>query len=1036
MRPNVPQRGRATRSLLPSAVALAALGAGAVPPAGALQQDAVGAASPAVERQRAYLERNPFHGPVFDELLASLELEAVEGGALARFVRELEARCTAEPDAVAPRVLLARVVARQGDLERAHSVLTDLVARGASGAAKESDQSALQRLIAQLELEAGDFDAARARLQSVVDASPGAGRMTLFQRDGMEQTLEELAEAHDLAGDTSGLRATLDALGALVGADVAARIAVAERFERYGFTAEALDNLRLARDAAGTDAARRCDALAALGGLLERCRRGAEALAVYDEALTLLAPGHWLRVALFDRALTLRTSGGTLDAWLAVREADRAREPRTAALDIARALERSGRGVEATQLLAQLAGDAPRDRELAERLIAAARASERLDLALDALQRRADERQSGPDAIRAQLDLAEALTVAGAADGARLALSRAEASAVANEDTGALMTIAQRRAAANDLAGARATLESAATVAPTSIAALLELATLAEQQGDRAAYSAALDRAAARADGPALIDLAQRWLSSDDPGRAEGLLQRALELPSARRPALELLAQRAGERAEVERARALWWTLARESSGQVRARALDAVARSLDPSLLQAWLAEGTSSDEPLLRALVEGRVLTTADEHGRAAAALAQAASLDPRDLTLQADHARALTNAGRLSEALEVYAMLARAQPRQRAEHLLSCAKLQSELRRRDDAAATLRRTAALARNAPDVLRQVAARYQAIGDEREACNVLARVLRLDAGDTRTVRTLARLEVRLGRREPACARLAEAWERATDTQERAALLVELVHALGSGPERDTFLNTLVMRVREDRFDPAAVGLALELLPRTKRFHDLAALSAILLARDPDDPRGAAARLVSAVATGDRAYALSGIDARIARGDAPDDVIAGLLDALRAAQDLDLARELGARADDAAALARALRASPADVLHLQFLRGYVDAHGLEEDSVLTALGDSESALEPPEFALRVLLALEARDGTTIVRNHRVGKLYWTLGDRANCLARGARLFELDAPLRMIEGYFKSSQLEDEFEALRSDAASRPLDRDK
>jgi tetratricopeptide (TPR) repeat protein len=1030
-------------------------------------------AQDSAERLRAYLERNPYHARVFDDLVADAELA---GEGLAGLVREHEARVAAEPDVLAPRVLLARLVARQGDIARAQGLLVEALAGLASAADHASAQAlapqrvSLERLLAALELEAGDVDAARTRLARLVaeaSASPVASvpdarsLTTLLERDVHEALLDELAEAHDLAGDADGVRTALAALADLVGDDVAGLVVVAARCEQHGLVAEAELALRSAVELAVDDPARRCNALGALGKLLESTRRGEEALAVYDEVLGLLAAGHWLRNDVLDRAIELRIGAGNLQTWLDTRRSDSAEDTRTVALDTVRALERTGHGAEAAALLAELAATRPNDQELAERFVSAARAADRLDLALDVLQRRAAATPTGPGAARLQLELAEALTETGALDGARLALQRAASTAQAASDSGSLLTVAHRYAVLGDRAAAYATLESAAALDPTSPTALLELAALAHQiddQASRALHADALERASTRASGSDRVGVAEVWLERGDMARGVALLEAALDDPSTRPFALERLARHYAALADASpdappdavpaagstpardpesavqltRARELWMTLACEAHGIARVSALEAyLATYSSEAGRRALLSRVRAGEIPneAVTALLAASLSTRLDQHADAAAEYARVIALEPENLAAREARVRALGRAKDIAGALQELDELLLRDPRRRTELLLERAKLLIDARRVNDAHDALAQVAAAARRSPDALREVSALYRATGNLQPAARTLARALRLDPTDTRMARQLAQLEAQLGRRTEACERFATTWAMTDDPGEQAGLLRELEQTLGTGPQRDEYFDTLVQRVRDNRYDRASLELALALLPRARRFSDVGAIAELVLLRAPDDPRGLAARSIARAAAADVPGTLADVQQRVARGEGIDEVLMSLLAALRASDDGALAEALGALAVDIDPLATALLTPGYDRLTVRFLRGHVAQKGFEANGVLDRLAQLDGALDPPEFALEVYHALEARDGVTIVRVHRMGKLQYKLGDRDGCLARGKQLIELGAPGRMVESYFTSSDLRAEYEALLAAAPS-------
>ncbi len=996
------------------------------PPAAQIDEPA------ALDRLRLYLDRNPFHGRSLDDLAAAVGLAAL--------TEDYAARAAAEPLARAPRIVLARLAARSQQLERAKGLLAELA--GSSQSPREALE--LGRLGAALDLDAGAAQAAVAALTDL------AARARSVDVELCEALLEELAEAAEVAGDAAALERALTELGAVLGADPAGLIALGRRCAEYDLLDRAEDALRGAVQASGDDYPRRCSALAALGAVLEQRQSGEAALSAYDEALGLLAAGHWLRKDLLERIVDLRSGAGTLDAWFSERRAAPGADSDAIELDQVAALQRVGRSDEAVERLVALAARRPNDRALADQVVELARAAGRMERVVPLLEARLQHAEaSGPSATaRAALDLADALAAAELAAGAHRALDRAEQTAEGADDLGLLLTVAHRRAALGDRARARATLERAAELAPTDTQALLELALHAERDGDPSAQRSALNRAEQRARGEDRIAVADAWRRAGEHDAAEAALVAALADPAARAAALAALVDQHTEaaaattspseaEAERRRARTLAATWASEARGVARDGALDALLATFAARAERLALAEALAQEAsepggpyaelraalgPVALALLEARVATGLERHSAAAAAFARASAAEPDDLALRRAHIRALGRAGDTTAALAaIEALLSRA-PEQRSELLLERARLEVEQRQFSAARATLAEVSALARRSAETLREVAGRLHLIGDAAGAVLALQRCLRLEPGDLRTARLLAQFERELGRNADAVRRLMSIWSAKTDAAERVSILRDLEQTLGVGELRDRFLAELVERVQRNVYDRAALELALALLPRARRFDAIETLAERLLERAPEDARGLAARSIARTAQGRQAEALADVGTRLARKEAPLAVFASLGDAQRAGNDEALCSELGALAarhlddDQLAQAAREIDRPGYEGLTVAFLRGALPADQPLGDNCLTLLDTLHNHLGPPDFALRVLTSLEARDGATVVRAHRIGKLCHALGDRAGCLARGRQLLELGAPRRMVEGFYTSAGL--------------------
>ena len=423
----------------------------------------------ATARMRGYLEAHPYHERVFESLVD----EATARNALADLIgyyEELHARSPAEEPA---RVLLARLVARTGELDRALALLDTL---------EGFDRSFLTARL----LERGaDLDAAVTWYERA---------LALCAEDGERvDVLQPIAAIQRLLGDDEAARAAWLELAELSPSDLASKLDVARQLARAGFAADALGVYREAVECAGDDPARRSRALAALGAELEQQQLGAEALVAYDEAIALLGPEHWLREELFRRSLELRAVGGTLAEWLRdqSRRAAASRELATW-LDLAQGLELAGRADEAVDALLEARAWHPTSDELGTRLLRAAARAGRIEERVAEWQRRAA--QAPADASN-HVSLAAVLRESGADGAADRSLEQAEE--LANE-AAPLRTVAAQWVAAGRVSAAFRALERAARLEPENPRPLLELAIIADESGDAQAAESALERANGR----------------------------------------------------------------------------------------------------------------------------------------------------------------------------------------------------------------------------------------------------------------------------------------------------------------------------------------------------------------------------------------------------------------------------------------------------------------------------------------------------------------------------------------------------------
>jgi tetratricopeptide (TPR) repeat protein len=699
-------------------------------------------------------------------------------------------------------------------------------------------------------------------------------------------------------------------------------------------------------------------------------------------------------------------------------------------------LEQSGAADEGAERLARLVAKAPDDEDLVRQLLILARAAERHDLALPALQETALEARRPEDVVRAELDLAEALAATGARDGALAALARAESALGEEENLGARVTLARRRAALGELDAALATLERGAEVS-ASAQPLLELARLARELGRDPIALDALGRAEERATGSELLELAAERLQREERAEAELVLRTALVDPDVRTQAMHELAgllldgnseepKNAARRTE---ARALLREHAVQTRANVRSTSLDRLVRSYDKTsradALRDELRRAQEDPADPLAHQIAARILASLDRHDEAAAAFASAIEQDEGDVELRVLRARSLVRTRTptaLDEALNELAAATALAPGRRSDLLLERARILAGTRRVVEAKGALLELEAAARRSPELLMRAAAERSRIADHQGAAATLRRARRLAPDDVDILRALARAEVALGNRDEAGQCLLDACAYVEGAAAREQMLREIEVAIGKDTDREIFLNRLVMRVRENRFDREAIEHALWLLPRARRFGDVSALGELLMQRDPNDPRALTARSIGRTATKDVVGALEDVHARIARGETPDEVIASLASTLQFSDDRTLAADFGRLAQNAAALMPLINSPGHDGLCAAFLRGHFSEHGLRDEALVPEVERVQHLLGEDGIALALLLKVEELAGPTVVRTHRIGRLHHRLGQIDSSLERGEQLVALGAPRLLVESYVRNLGLTEQWEA--------------
>jgi Flp pilus assembly protein TadD len=653
----------------------------------------------ATARIRAALDERPFHEQLFDGLVE----KALRRSVLDDLVTTYAARHEADPEARAPRVLLARLLAHRGELERAEELL----------AADQVSSRAALLLRANWRERSGDFEQAMELYNEFLerpDELAGAGGLDNDQLFGV---LQRLVDLQTTTGDPEGARSTLARLAERMPADAESRLRMGRSWGLAGFGDQERGEYRAAARAAGDDVALRCQALAALGAAFETAGRGNEALATYDEAVAALAPGHWQRALLFERALELRQASGTLEPWLGEFTAHAAESGNVAeTLDLARVLDSTGCAPRAIAVLEEAHGRHPEDGELQDRLIDLAVREGSHELHVRLWQERVE---AAPEQAAHRLQLASALRAAGEFQAAKRALATAEEAALAADKPELLRAIAQAWAGIGAFTEAERTLRKATTLAPGDVLLRIDLAQVALAREDEEQARLALSSAELHAHGDDGIALAAAWEDLGDPERAWTTLEVAAANPSSRLAALSQLAELALRHEWPSRARETLRELARIGSGAVRCEALVRLADTFEDSKSASSCVdqerarfEADASDP--LPLLIEAFLLKRVS--ASPVAALSDYLQRVPDDLSARARLVSALTREGHLNEALEETDRLIARDPAGRPEYLLVTAGLLSSLDRPQEALTALELARRGAQRTPDLLRRIASR------------------------------------------------------------------------------------------------------------------------------------------------------------------------------------------------------------------------------------------------------------------------------------------------------------------------------------
>jgi tetratricopeptide (TPR) repeat protein len=939
----------------------------------------------ALKRYQTYLSRKPFHAWAFDKLVeAAVGLDKLEA-----LVKEYQAL---EEPTLAQRVVLGRLYARVDRLDEALELLGKL---GKEQKLAARDRTAWLALRGGLLLRA---ERAPEALELLDQAAAAAG--ALRDQTLIERLHRERGEAALAAGQRARAVKAFRALGALAPRSLTARLEVARLLSENGLVDEALVDLGVAKEIAGSDAAQACRVLSEVGRLHERRLRIRPALAAYREAIDLMQRGNWLLRELRGRVLAIHRRTGQLEALIKETRAEVVRklgqlEPREFLTEV---LEAADRPKEARDLLEGAIEDFPADLALGRRL-------------LDVLERLGDtegrvreyQRQLGhhPEELDLYLELGKAFASSG-----RLGQAKRQWQATLKsrlKDPALCRRLSELYARYDQLQDAVELSKRALELSPNDTSLVGELAQLLRRAKRGAEVPPLLAAAAERVgkDPVGRRAIASLYESQGEPRRALELLrdlrpeaavlrQRvrlhlALDEPEAALAAQRLLVGAGSDAASRERAASAFLRLARKASRLPKelARAeqeVQAKSKSLAPYLI---LARAALRDRDAARAeqiladlllVLPGQV----DAH-RALARLAERRG----DVAAALLHQRAL---------LET-----RGAPPRKA--LLAMARLHLTRYERDEALAAYRKVLAASPGNPAAFREVAKEYEGLGLTDEARRCLQQAVRLSPDDGKLRLELARVLERLGERARAREEILAA-TRCKDRRQREKARAAYYRSLVSEGTLEAKVADLRRRSLDNPYDVEAPLTLIDLYVRELEYEPALELVERLLGYQPRQVQFLAqrARLCNLLERHEEAIAtyeslwrlpdqdrkrlsLDMADAALARGDLAkaEQALQGARDPIRVAR-LYERHHLPERA--LKAIQAGLKSSPQDArLHHRQAR------------LLRARGDREAAAQSLEAWLNLR-------GERFPQLKELGQLYHQLGRKQDALRCGRRLLAI------------------------------------
>ncbi|GMV99388.1 MAG: hypothetical protein AMXMBFR84_05270 [Candidatus Hydrogenedentota bacterium] len=286
------------------------------------------------ERYEASLRQNPFGQQAFDHVFESYL--ANEGAAA--WVHALELRLASAGGTDADKVILARIFHRQFRTRDAIKLLED--ARLAN-----QDDPEIAGLLGLLKAEAGNYQEAADLLANAVDRMTDASKR---------------ADACRLLGDAylhlGNRDKALDAWKKLIEMapdDSFAYEEMASILDDNFMWREAIEVRRTLIEKSAANPYLQCRLLRSIGENYDRLDLPAEAIAAYEQALNLAAPGNWLYEDLKSRLVAVYEKKGDLSGLLAYLDARIAQFPSDAANTDLKAvvLKRMGRTEEAEAVI-------------------------------------------------------------------------------------------------------------------------------------------------------------------------------------------------------------------------------------------------------------------------------------------------------------------------------------------------------------------------------------------------------------------------------------------------------------------------------------------------------------------------------------------------------------------------------------------------------------------------------------------------------------------------------------------------------------
>lgn len=680
-----------------------------------------------ITRYQDYLARKPYHDWGFDKLCEA----AIQINRLPSLIREYEERVASDPTDETSRVILARLLAKNGKLDDARDHLS-----------KVSKHDANYQLLL------GGFLLKQNSFAPALDALDEAAKLTKDEKQ-LRDIHKRRGEAALATGDRTRAVAAFKDLAELEPKSFNTRLEAAKALAEHALAVEALEQLTVAETLAGEDSGKRCQVLSETGRLHERLNENEKAIAVYERALPLMARGNWLKKDVEGRLIAIHKRSGTLER-LIVSARERAQADRQdvdSRLLCARALEESGQREAARDELKAILKDFPEDLAVSRQLLAVLDALKDVDGRIAEMQRILEKK---PDELEIYIDLGRAFASAGRLEQARLQWNKTLEKRL--KDPQLCIRIGALYAYHRMLDDAIAMYEKAIALEPGEVRHYSDLAGLLAQNELRDRALEVLARADERvADSPSgLEELAQQYRELGDLAGARQRIERALAKNVDEPRLLSTLADLLVLEGNRDRASEVLHHLidvAKERAVQSTAvgTMLRMYAQTGELDRLMA-LERATLGNDPKSRSanLVLGKTLVQTREPDQAIEVFERLLAADPESEIAREQVGRLLEAAGDLEGALARYQELIEKKPASRRQYLKEIARIHLALYDQDQAFRCYEEILKGSPDNPAAFVEVADAYQKLGLFEKQTDCLKQAVRLKPDDARNRLKLA----------------------------------------------------------------------------------------------------------------------------------------------------------------------------------------------------------------------------------------------------------------------------------------------------